>query len=177
MNILEARVYVGTYAKYNNGNLTGKWLDISDYSDRDEFYEACKELHEDEIDPEYMFQGWENIPDNLISESNIDSFVWDAIEFFDGDEDKAEAFFSWIEHFGEMPPYDDRVLEGFENSFYGEWDSWETFCDDRAFEDIACQVPKEAIPFVERNFDFEGYRYELSIDYVYVDGYVFYRNY
>ena len=40
----EAKVYVGTYAKYNNGSLFGAWLDLSDYSDKEEFYEACREL-------------------------------------------------------------------------------------------------------------------------------------
>ena len=36
----EARVYVGTYGKYNNGSLFGAWLDLSDYSDKEDFYEA-----------------------------------------------------------------------------------------------------------------------------------------
>ena len=44
----EAKVYVGTYGKYNNGSLSGAWLDLSDYSDKEEFYEACRELHKDE---------------------------------------------------------------------------------------------------------------------------------
>ena len=50
------KVYVGTYAKYNNGNLFGEWLELDDYSDEDEFLEACRELHSDEEDPELMFQ-------------------------------------------------------------------------------------------------------------------------
>ena len=29
-----ASVYVGTYAKYNNGSLSGAWLNLSDYSDK-----------------------------------------------------------------------------------------------------------------------------------------------
>ena len=33
----EYRVYVGTYAKYNGGSLEGKWLDLEDYADKDEF--------------------------------------------------------------------------------------------------------------------------------------------
>lgn len=53
----EAKVYVGTYAKYNNGSLSGAWLDLSDYSDKEEFYEACRELHKDEEDAEYMYAG------------------------------------------------------------------------------------------------------------------------
>ena len=58
-----ASVYVGTYAKYNNGSLFGAWLNLSDYSDKEEFYEACRELHKDEEDAEYMFQDWENVPE------------------------------------------------------------------------------------------------------------------
>lgn len=73
----EARVYVGTYNKYNNGSLFGKWLDLSDYSGKDEFLEACRELHEDEQDPELMFQDIENIPEALISES------WLSDKFFE----------------------------------------------------------------------------------------------
>ena len=52
VTLSEARVYVGTYNKYNNGSLFGKWLDLSDYSDKDEFLEACRELHKDDQDPE-----------------------------------------------------------------------------------------------------------------------------
>ena len=66
-----ASVYVGTYAKYNNGSLFGAWLNLSNYSDKEEFYEACRELHKDEEDAEYMFQDYENIPEALISESWI----------------------------------------------------------------------------------------------------------
>ena len=50
----EARVYVGTYGKYNAGSLLGEWLDLSDYSDKEEFYNACRELHKDEEDFAYQ---------------------------------------------------------------------------------------------------------------------------
>jgi len=65
----EARIYLGTYAKYNEGSIEGKWFDLSDFSDKDEFYEVCKELHADEENPEYMLQDWKNIPDELIGKS------------------------------------------------------------------------------------------------------------
>ena len=67
----EARVYVGTYGKYNNGSLFGAWLDLSDYLNKEDFYEACRELHKDEEDAEFMFQDWENVPEGLIGESWI----------------------------------------------------------------------------------------------------------
>ena len=56
---VEFRIYVGTYAKYNDGSFFGKWMDLSDYIDLNDLYEACLELHQDEEHPELMFQDWE----------------------------------------------------------------------------------------------------------------------
>ena len=95
----EARVYVGTYGKYNNGSLFGAWLDLSDYSDKEDFYEACRELHKDEEDAEYMFQDWENVPENLIGESWISENFFtlrDAVEKLSDTEQ--EAFFVWCNY-------------------------------------------------------------------------------
>ena len=37
-----AQIYVGTYAKYNDGNLGGEWVDLELFSDKDGFYEYIK---------------------------------------------------------------------------------------------------------------------------------------
>ena len=95
----EASVYVGTYGKYNNGSLFGAWLDLSDYADKEEFYEACRELHKDEEDAEFMFQDWENVPERLIGESWISENFFtlrDAVEQLDDTEQ--EAFFVWCNY-------------------------------------------------------------------------------
>lgn len=60
-----AKVYVGTYRKYNNGNLDGKWMTLEDYSSFKEFINACCEVHKDESDPELMIQDTEDFPDGL----------------------------------------------------------------------------------------------------------------
>lgn len=49
-------VYVGTYHQYNGGSIFGKWFDLTDFDDEDEFYDACRALHAAEDDPEFMFQ-------------------------------------------------------------------------------------------------------------------------
>lgn len=87
-----ARVYVGTYRKYNSGSLAGKWLSLADYANRDEFYAACRELHKDEADPEFMFQDWEGVPSWMIGESHIDAEVWNQKPEKDqkGSQSKAE---------------------------------------------------------------------------------------
>lgn len=95
----EARVYVGTYNKYNSGSLFGKWLDLSDYSDKDEFLEACADLHKDEQDPEYMFQDYENIPETLFSESSLSEKFFELRDATENmDETVQEAFFIWCEY-------------------------------------------------------------------------------
>ncbi len=73
---MSSQIYVGTYGKYNNGNLDGKWLDLEDYADKEDFHVACKELHSNESDPEFMFQTWENIPAKYIDEAWIDEEFW-----------------------------------------------------------------------------------------------------
>ena len=120
----EARVYVGTYAKYNNGSLYGAWLDLSDYSDKEEFYEACRELHGDEEDAEYMFQDWENVPEGLIGESWISENFFalcDAVE--DLDDTEQEAFFVWCNYkshdLGEEDA--DYLIRDFRDEYLGQY--------------------------------------------------------
>jgi antirestriction protein len=76
------RIYVGAYAKYNNGSIEGKWLDLTNYSSIEEFYKAAKKIHKDEKDPEFMFQDWENIPEGFIGESWLSDKVFEAIEVY-----------------------------------------------------------------------------------------------
>lgn len=60
-----ARVYVGTYHKYNNGSIKGGWLNLADYNTHNDFLNACRRLHKDETDPEFMIQDTEGMPDGL----------------------------------------------------------------------------------------------------------------
>jgi len=60
-----ARVYVGTYRKYNEGSLAGGWLDLADYAKYGDFLKACRDLHKSERDPEFMIQDTEGFPDGL----------------------------------------------------------------------------------------------------------------
>lgn len=57
-----SRVYCGTYGKYNRGPIAGAWLTLSNYLNFGEFLTACRDLHQDECDPEYMFQDFESMP-------------------------------------------------------------------------------------------------------------------
>lgn len=110
-------LYVGTYAKYNNGSLKGAWLNIEDYSSREEFLEACAALHADESDPEFMFQDFSDMPRAYYSESSApDASFWD--EYLKLSEDERAAFGLFVDDRGS-----DATVEDFRDSYNGTWDS------------------------------------------------------
>ena len=94
----EPRLYVGTYAKYNNGSLKGAWLTLSDYADRADFLKAAAALHADESDPELMFQDFESFPHAWYSESSApDDILWEWLEL---DENDRLAFGLYADNIG-----------------------------------------------------------------------------
>ena len=61
-------LYVGTYAKYNAGDLAGAWIDLQACEDKETFFNVCRALHGDEDYPELMFQDFRRFPKELYSE-------------------------------------------------------------------------------------------------------------
>lgn len=111
------KVYVGTYAKYNNGSLKGEWLELSGFRGRDEFLKACRKLHSDEEDPELMFQDFENFPRSYYSESNIRDDLWYWLELTDDEKDVLEAYLEVADS--------DATSEDAQDAFMGIYDSKE----------------------------------------------------
>ena len=172
-DLSEAKIYVGTYGKYNNGSLFGAWLDLSDYADKEEFYEACRELHKDEEDAEFMFQDWENVPEGLISESWLSENFFELRDAVDqlGYTDQ-EAFFVWGEYdyidFNKDDAYD--LVNRFKDSYVGKYDDEEDFAYKTVEE--CCNIPE----FVKTYFDYKKFARDLfRCDYYFESGFVFRR--
>ena len=127
-DLLEAKVYVGTYKKYNEGSIEGKWLDLIDYVDKEDFYNDCKELHSDEEDAEYMFQDWEGIPDGLIGECWISDTVFELIHKAEEIND-FDAFLSFLDFTGYSIEDEELgyLLQKFQDTFYGRFINEESF--------------------------------------------------
>lgn len=119
------RLYVGTYAKYNAGSIEGAWLDLDDYGDREDFLTACRELHEDEDDPELMFQDFEGFPRNWYSESSAPpDILWEWMELGDNEQD---AFAVYVDHRG-----GDSTIDDFRDAYRGTYDSEADFAQQTA---------------------------------------------
>lgn len=105
------RVYVGTYYKYNNGSLKGKWVDLSEFNDRDEFIEYCHQLHADEGEnAELMYQDMENIPSIFGGESYIKEELWDYINDDRQDWDVKYAIAEYVSSIDEYDRYMDDCM-------------------------------------------------------------------
>jgi antirestriction protein len=162
------QVYVGTYAKYNNGSLKGEWLKVADFGSKADFYTRAAEIHSDEDDPEFMFQDWEGIAGALISETSIDDVVF---EVANKDEETIENFNAFVDSM------DSTDFSSFEEAFCGRYKSKVDYAESYVDE---CGMLAEMPENLRYYFDYERFARDLFISDVYfhdATGCVFRRDY
>ena len=115
-------LYCGTYGKYNSGNLSGIWVNLSTFDDYEEFINFCKAIHADEEDPELMYQDYENMPGSLYHESMGEEGFNKIEEYCElCDEYSVEA----VDDFLEWDSTED--LDNMHDAYVGVYDSREDF--------------------------------------------------
>lgn len=138
-----ASIYVGTYAKYNNGSLYGKWLNLSDYSSYDELVEVMRELHKDEDDPNFMFQDYENCELfeklGLISECHLSKGIYEIAEQINESGHDPQVFEALLNNFLDMSF--ESAYEYINNFYYGWFDSDIDFVQWLYEDDIPFNLP------------------------------------
>lgn len=145
------RIYVGTYAKYNDGSIDGKWIDISEYNTYEEFVDACRELHADEEDPEFMVQDYENFPERWYHEGGLPTEEeFNKInDYYLMDDNLKRPFEVYVDYTG------NDSTEDFEEAYEGQFDSPEDF-------GYYC-VENFGIPDSAENYiDYEAYGRDLT---------------
>ncbi len=159
-------LYCGTYGKYNDGDLSGLWIDLTTFADYDEFITFCRAIHADEHDPELMFQDYENFPREWYCESCMGEQTWENISEYirlmeNYDKEALDAYMSWTS---------DSDLAHFEDCYCGKWDSEEDYAENFVAE---C-YDLRAMGDLARYFDYKAFARELFMyDYYFDDGYVF----
>ncbi|EAN2917452.1 DUF1472 domain-containing protein [Salmonella enterica] len=166
MSVVAPAVYVGTWHKYNCGSIAGRWFDLTTFDDERDFFAACRALHQDEADPELMFQDYEGFPGNMASECHIN---WAWVEGFRlaRDEGCEEAYRLWVEDTGETD------FDTFRDAWWGEADSEEAFAVEFVSDTgLLADVPETVALY----FDYEAYARDLFLDsFTFIDGHVFRR--
>lgn len=170
-NLEEACIYVGTYAKYNNGSINGAWINLSEVRSYEEFKDRCREIHADEEDPEFMFQDWENIPQGMISESYFGPRYFDLRDALrEMGEAEEGAFWTWAEEKGiDFSERVDDILRRFSDEYIGG-----TYSSEEEFAEELVRQNENLSDFALYYFDFARYAVELfRFDYWFSNGYVF----
>lgn len=162
-------VYCGSYAKYNNGSLYGKWLNLSDYSDYDELLTAMYELHSDEQDPEFMFQDYEDCELferlRLIGESFLSPEIYEIAEQINESDYSIEVFEACLDCLGNI---DFQSLLKYVNNFYcGTYSDDETFVQELYENDIPFNLPHFVV------IDWEATARNIMYDYFESNGHYF----
>ena len=161
------KLYVGTYAKYNNGNISGQWVTLTDFTSYEKFLEHCAEIHSDETDPEFMYQDCENVPDSLYSESGARE-IFELLAYCNEQDANFEAVCAFMDAFSisdvtDMPTY-------FDDACRGQYDSERDFSDELFDELYLHEVPQSVRYYI----DYDAFCRDLFInDYTYHNGYVF----
>lgn len=154
-------VYVGTYKKYNEGNLYGAWIDLTKVYSEDEFYEICLLLHNDEEDPEIMFQDFNDIPESLQSESQINfEYLLEWLELDEDDKDKCREYWEYID--------EDTDVQSILERYVCEIDDFEEHCENLFYE-FYPGIPDSVIRYI----DFESYASDIKSEYYESYSYIF----
>ncbi|SEV98651.1 Antirestriction protein [Chryseobacterium wanjuense] len=166
-------IYVGTYAKYNEGSLYGAWLELSNYSCYDELLKAMHELHQDEQNPEFMYQDYECseffIKQKLISECHLSVNIYEIGKQIDN----SDYDFEVIEAYAECMSYSHEdvrdLLNSLSDSYYGEYSSDEDFAQTTLEQDGS--IPENLPSYIY--IDWEVTARHLMYDYMSSNGYYF----
>ena len=151
-------IYVGTYAKYNNGSIAGKWLSLDEYDTEEKFYDAARKLHKNEHDPELMFQDFENFPRAFYGESGCDERLWEWLALNKHDREIVAA---WLDQIGGSDS-----MEYILDRFVGTADTWEDF----VFNSVHNMGLINELPdHLQSYFDFDAYGQAHRHDYTVAD--------
>ena len=143
----------GTYGKYNSGNLSGMWVNVSTFDDYEDFVNFCLAIHADESEPELMYQDFENMPDSLYHESMGEKEFNKIEEYCElCDEYSVEA----VDDFLEWDSTED--LDNMHDAYVGVYDSREDFAREIVSD---CYDIENIMGNLACYFDYEAFARDL----------------
>ena len=146
-------LYCGTYGKYNSGNLSGMWVNVSTFDSYEDFVNFCYAIHADERDPELMYQDFENMPDSLYHESMGEKEFNKISEYCELCDDygvsAVDDFLEW---------YSPEDLDNMNDAYAGVYDSKEDFAREIVSD---CYDIENIMGNLACYFDYEAFARDL----------------
>lgn len=164
------KVYCGTYGKYNSGSIDGAWVDLSDFSDIDEFMEHIRALHKDERDPEFMFQDVDNYTDIPISGEPGLYEIERFIQFLNLPEYEREILEGYASIHGLADDIEEQ-LETAQDAYCGTYDTMSDYAEEVTLE---CHEIPDYLNFY---IDWDKMARDFSMDHTQADNGMIFRDY
>lgn len=150
-------IYVANLGAYNAGRLVGKWLDLTTFdNDVEKLWEAVNKIANINTflyGDEWAIHDYLNFP-NMGENPDLEKVIEVAEKIEEEGFDKINAF---------LEVYSIEDLDSFDESYCGEWDSFQEYAED--YFDSCYEVPSH----LENYIDYEKFANDLSYDHHEVD--------
>lgn len=157
------KIYVGTYHKYNNGDVSGKWISLP--TDEETLRNELRAVAGNEKDPEFMIQDFETAIDgmepaeseNIIELNNVMAQLKD-LGITDDNSDSAKALSVMLKRGASFEEALNKVMDG-EYTFYAIDESKFNQEEALGLELVELAGGEENLDrnTLEMYFDYEGY--------------------
>jgi antirestriction protein len=128
------KIYVADLEAYNNGRLSGVWLDLADYNDADELMEAIQDFLNTTGGEEYAIHDAEYIPSSMYSEYMGQRDFEELYEMIDLAKDNNLPL-SVVQEV--VSQYDASAVEEFQGKYDDAEDFAEQMADEIGFENFS----------------------------------------
>lgn len=172
-------LYVGTWHKYNCGSLDGRWWYLCNYASVEDLLEDIAEYHNNETDPEFMVQDWDNLPHGVTASDMGECLDVHRLEMlFELEEsDEKELVEDYLGTGESLFDYGDfdALLEAARDAYCGELntDSFDPFEDWALGHFLECNnIPENLIGYLDE----KKIAREYSWDFTCGEKYVFWKH-
>ena len=147
-NDVETYLFCGTYAKEEKGIKEGKKMNISSYRNLQEFILACKEIHNDEENPRFIFKNAYGIFSELIETDFIYEDIFRYYIEFETSELIPLSYFISKKSWAYSVKNYDVYRDCFERAYMGKYKDFTTFIFDYLNVNYD-EFPKELLQFLD----------------------------
>lgn len=158
----EPRIWIGSLAAYNAGDLKGEWFTPTDYGDGDEFEAAVRKLLPEDEHEELYIGDVDDIPPKLFDEHDLDfDFMVEVCEFIEDKEDLAYvAVLRWQDINSNKPDVIDLV--NLLDEIIGEYSSGENWEREYAYQYV--ENMGEVPSWLQNYIDYDAMGRDLTMD-------------
>ena len=149
-------VFIQSLADYNAGRIVGEWVDLTDKDENDLQNAINKVLSQsqEEIAEEWEFADYDGFYNlSLCSYTSIKT----VIELAAAINEHGEPYAIYADYVG----LDYATIEGFEDSYRGEWESFKDYAIELFNECYLNEIPESMRFYI----DYEAFASDLEMDY------------